>query len=61
MVQELKKIILRQVRCTRCGYVWFPRILGETVIFPKFCAKCNSPYWNLPYIDERGPRSKHKG
>lgn len=33
---------VRMLRCTRCGYEWFPRGRG----MPRVCSKCHSPYWN---------------
>lgn len=32
------------LECTRCNGKWVQR--GE--MSPKFCPKCNSPYWNKP-------------
>ena len=37
-----KKVELPTMRCLRCGHVWIPRKPKE----PKWCPKCNSPYWN---------------
>lgn len=37
--------IVVEVKCLRCGHQWFPRYEGKK---PKFCAKCNSPYWDKP-------------
>jgi len=34
----------RKLYCRRCGHSWVMR--GEQP--PKFCPKCNSPYWNKP-------------
>ena len=36
--------IIKQLKCLRCGYTWFPRRPEK----PKFCANCNSPYWDRP-------------
>ena len=36
--------IIKQLKCLRCGYTWFPRRPKK----PKFCANCNSPYWDRP-------------
>ena len=30
-------------KCLRCGGKWIPRTEN-----PKFCPKCNSPYWDKP-------------
>lgn len=30
--------------CLRCGHIWIPRTDNK----PKFCPKCNSPYWDRP-------------
>lgn len=32
-------------KCLRCEQTWHPKIYG---VVPKRCAKCNSPYWNVP-------------
>jgi hypothetical protein len=31
--------------CTRCGHSWYPR---NPSVKPKYCPKCNSPYWDKP-------------
>lgn len=31
-------------RCLRCGHEWLPRKASK----PKWCPKCNSPYWDKP-------------
>jgi len=36
------KIIITELECKRCNWVWFPR----TNKLPKVCPKCKSPYWN---------------
>ena len=33
---------IEKVKCNRCGYEWYPRKPEP----PKYCAGCNSPYWN---------------
>ncbi|MDD4875877.1 MAG: hypothetical protein PHQ86_01915 [Dehalococcoidales bacterium] len=33
-----------QLSCHRCGHRWFPR----SPVTPKWCPKCNSPYWSKP-------------
>ena len=30
----------KMLKCNRCGYEWI------SARNPKYCAKCNSPYWN---------------
>lgn len=40
---------LPTLRCLRCGHEWHPR----TARAPRFCSKCNSPYWNKPRQRER--------
>ena len=37
-----KELRLPSLRCLRCGHTWIPR-KAQT---PKWCPKCNSPYWN---------------
>lgn len=34
-----------QLKCIRCQYEWWRR----QIELPKFCPRCNSPYWNKPY------------
>jgi hypothetical protein len=43
-------------RCLRCGHRWVKRIDGQ----PKFCAHCNSPYWNTPKGAYKLARKKRK-
>lgn len=38
------EIKLPTLKCLRCGYEWIPRQPKK----PKYCARCNSPYWNKP-------------
>lgn len=40
----IDKIKLPTLKCLRCGYEWIPRQPKK----PKYCARCNSPYWNSP-------------
>jgi predicted Zn-ribbon and HTH transcriptional regulator len=46
MATEHRALVLKQLHCLRCGYVWFPR----TPQLPKVCANltCKSPYWDRP-------------
>ena len=39
---------VEKLRCMRCGYEWYPRILKGRVKQPNVCANktCKSPYWN---------------
>ena len=48
--------IIRPLKCTRCGYEWYPRTPQK----PKYCAnkKCRSPYWNRPKVKNSGPERK---
>ena len=41
MTEEIKLPILK---CLRCEHEWIPRQPKK----PKYCAGCNSPYWNKP-------------
>lgn len=38
------RIDIPELECTRCGHKWHPR----KTTWPKVCASCNSPYWNVP-------------
>ncbi len=42
----MAKIRLKGHRCERCEHEWVPR--ATTTKDPKCCAKCKSPYWNVP-------------
>jgi len=33
-----------KLKCKRCKHAWFPRKEKK----PRFCPKCNSPYWDKP-------------
>lgn len=57
----------KPIHCLRCEYDWFPR---DRKTAPKFCARCNSPYWNKPRQPKTAPvfrcancndRIAHKG
>jgi hypothetical protein len=39
-----KGIVLPVFRCTRCEHTWYPKKPEK----PKRCAKCGSPYWEVP-------------
>lgn len=50
--QKKKKLERHRVsilHCLRCEARWIPRKL----VAPKTCARCNSPYWNLPRQRDR--------
>jgi len=38
--------VIKELKCLRCKYKWFPRIMGE----PKRCAGCKNKYWNKPIV-----------
>ena len=38
----LIKLENNNLSCNRCGHIWFPRSTNK----PKWCPKCNSPYWD---------------
>ena len=40
----MKVIMMKGLRCERCGHQWVPRDLNEV----KVCPKCKSPYWDRP-------------
>lgn len=46
---------LPKVKCKRCGWEWVPRVAN-----PKWCPKCNSPYWNRERQRESMPRAKSR-
>lgn len=37
-------VVTDTLTCLRCGHNWEPRADQP----PKFCPRCNSPYWNKP-------------
>jgi len=39
---ELIKLKVNALECKRCLHRWIPRTGRK----PKFCPKCNSPYWD---------------
>jgi len=39
-----KRISTVECECCRCGYKWRPK----SDKLPVICAKCKSPYWNVP-------------
>lgn len=46
MVHE---ILLPTFTCLRCGHTWHPRNPEK----PRCCAKCKSPYWDVPSLTEK--------
>lgn len=42
--EKEKPKTLRECRCLRCTYAWWPRQTKS----PRRCARCKSPYWNRP-------------
>ncbi len=46
---SVKEIMSYRCKCERCGYEWTADSdkWGSDKL-PKYCAKCNSPYWNIP-------------
>lgn len=48
-----KKVRLPKVTCLRCSWTWVPRVER-----PKWCPKCNSPYWNKSRERESMPKAK---
>ena len=50
------KITLDGWRCTRCSWEWVPRFYysaDRSMVPPKVCPHCKSPYWNQ---ERRTPR-----
>lgn len=43
-----KVISVEEIKCNRCGYCWFPKIVRGKIIIPISCAnlECKSLYWN---------------
>ena len=50
MITDIK---LPALKCLRCGYEWVPRTM-----YPKYCAGCNSPYWDRPKVKNSGQRKQ---
>ena len=48
------EIQLPRLKCLRCGFEWIPRQPKK----PKYCARCNSPYWDKHKWKESGPQRK---
>ncbi len=43
------EIMLPGWECQRCGHRWVSKRVKNRGIKPKVCAKCRSPYWDLPF------------
>ncbi len=43
------EIPLPTLACLRCGHTWHPRNPEK----PRCCAKCKSPYWDVPSLTEK--------
>jgi len=48
ILSNTKDLIFRRLKCTRCNYQWYPKIVDGRLQEPKTCAnvKCRSKYWN---------------
>ena len=47
---KTETLTIVQLYCKRCNYSWHPRIIKGEWKMPGTCAKCRSPYWNLPIV-----------
>ena len=45
-----KALEVEQLRCERCSYAWYPRIIDGKIKIPDTCPNknCRSPYWQTP-------------
>ena len=43
---EIKDLVFKRLKCLRCGYQWYPKIVNGKLNYPGTCASCRSPYWN---------------
>lgn len=50
---EEEKQPRQPVTCLRCGWIWTPRVDN-----PRWCPKCNSPYWNKPRQRDSMPKAR---
>jgi len=51
MVQSKEaEITFPTFACLRCCYIWSPRKPEK----PRRCAKCKTPYWDLPRKKKKG-------
>jgi|APSaa5957512622_1039677.scaffolds.fasta_scaffold176950_2 hypothetical protein len=41
----INEICQKGCKCERCSHEWVPRLKNR---LPIVCAKCASPYWNIP-------------
>lgn len=53
----VRKRIVKERECNRCGYKWFPRVPKQE---PKTCAMCRSPYWNKPRVMRTHKKNRAK-
>ncbi|MEI6314680.1 MAG: hypothetical protein WCO89_07420 [Syntrophus sp. (in: bacteria)] len=42
--EDLSKVAVHLLSCSRCQYVWLPKSAGR----PITCPKCKNPYWDKP-------------
>ena len=48
--------------CSRCGHKWVPRYYysaDRSMVPPKVCPKCKSPYWDTPPKRRRPTSADH--
>ena len=57
---NMNQMRLENLHCKRCGYNWYPRKVNGKTHDPKNCAKCNSPYWNLPIVRKSVSEARKK-
>ena len=43
-VALMKKDVIEQVHCLKCGYVWWPKTPEK----PRVCPNCKSAWWDIP-------------
>jgi len=43
---ETRDFIFKRLKCLRCNYEWYPKIVNNKLKEPETCAKCRSKYWN---------------
>ena len=47
---------MKKYKCIRCGHTWYPRSPKK----PRWCPKCNSPYWDKPVTKPTKGKKKHR-
>lgn len=52
-----RDITVMECTCERCQYVWN----AAAAELPKTCARCRSPYWNVPRRAAQPKPRKGKG